>query len=224
MEPTYISSLWAGILTFVSPCILPMLPIYYSYLAGGIAGQAKDEGSNRKERLFINSIGFVLGFTIVFVLLGAAATSIGAFLRSHRNEFVIASGIVIIIFGLNFLGILKIGILNIEKRFEFRFEGLKFFSSVVFGMVFSFGWTGCIVPYLTTVMAMAADSKFMAEGILMLTVYSMGLGIPFIVSALIFEKIKKVFKFIQKNYRIVNIVSGLFLIYSGINMIYPVIF
>jgi len=223
LEPTYIKSLLYGLLTFVSPCILPMLPIYYSYLAGGIAGQANNEGGNHKERLLINSIGFVLGFSTVFVLLGAAATSIGAFLRSHRDEFVIVSGIIIILFGLNFLGILKIGILNVEKRFDYRFERLKFFSSVIFGMVFSFGWTGCIVSYLTPVMAMAADSEMMAEGLLMLTIYSLGLGIPFIVSALIFEKLKKVFKFVQKNYRIINIISGLFLIYSGISMIYPVV-
>ncbi len=219
MDTTYIWSFVNGFLTFVSPCILPMLPIYFSYLAGSIE-DGKGGEKSEKERLFINSIGFVIGFTIVFVLLGAAATSLGSFLRSYRQELKTISGVVIILFGLNFMGVLRIGILDIEKRFDYKFDRLKFFSSIVFGMVFSFGWTGCIVQFLTPVLAMAADSETLAKGLVLLLIYSLGLGVPFIISAIIFDKIKGAFKFIKKNSRIISIISGVLLILLGIAMIF----
>jgi cytochrome c-type biogenesis protein len=196
-----------------------MLPIYFSYLAGSIE-DGKGGEKSEKERLFINSIGFVIGFTIVFVLLGAAATSLGSFLRSYRQELKTISGVVIILFGLNFMGVLRIGILDIEKRFDYKFDRLKFFSSIVFGMVFSFGWTGCIVQFLTPVLAMAADSETLAKGLVLLLIYSLGLGVPFIISAIIFDKIKGAFKFIKKNSRIISIISGVLLILLGIAMIF----
>lgn len=217
IDSDYIMSFVNGVLTFVSPCILPMLPVYFTYLAGNINDEGYGKAEN-KGRLFVNAVGFVLGFAMVFVALGAAATSLGSFLREHRSTLKMISSIIVILFGLNFLGALKIGILNIEKRFEYKFDRLKFFSSIIFGMVFSFGWTGCIVSFLTPVLAMAADSETILKGIVLLTIYSLGLGVPFVISAIIFDNIKESYRFIQRHSRIISIISGFILIGLGIAM------
>ncbi|ABN53166.1 MAG TPA: cytochrome c biogenesis protein CcdA [Hungateiclostridium thermocellum] len=217
----YVTAFAEGILTFVSPCIFPMLPAYFSYLAG--FSDKEDKDGKNKRRLLINSLGFVLGFTIVFTLLGAAATSLGAFLKEHRDVLKIISGIVIIIFGLNFIGILNIGFLNREKRFEYKADSLKFVGSVIFGFCFAFGWTPCISYFLASILALAANSSTMPEGLMLLVVYSLGLGIPFIVSAMIFESIREAFNFIKSNMRIINIISGILLILLGAAMLFNII-
>ncbi|HOM02836.1 MAG TPA: cytochrome c biogenesis CcdA family protein [Acetivibrio sp.] len=217
----YITAFAEGILTFVSPCIFPMLPAYFSYLAG--FSDKEDKDGKNKRRLLINSLGFVLGFTIVFTLLGAAATSLGAFLKNHRDILKIISGIVIIIFGLNFAGILNIGFLNREKRFEYKFDSLRFIGSVIFGFCFAFGWTPCISYFLASVLALAANSATMSEGLLLLSVYSLGLGIPFVVSAMIFESIREAFNFIKSNMKIINIISGVLLILLGAAILFNII-
>lgn len=217
----YMTAFVEGILSFVSPCILPMLPIYFSYLAGS-SGEGAKHGKSKK-RLLINSLGFVLGFTIVFVALGAAATSLGAFLKNHRDILKIISSLVVIFFGLNFIGVFNVGFLNREKRFEYKFDSLKFIGSVIFGFSFAFGWSPCISYFLASVLALAANSATMAEGLMLLAVYSLGLGIPFIISAMIFESIRDAFKFIQSNTRIINIISGILLILLGVAMLFNII-
>ncbi|WP_110463514.1 cytochrome c biogenesis CcdA family protein [Ruminiclostridium sufflavum] len=196
-----------GILTFISPCILPMLPIYFLYLAGE---------SQNKSRLLTNSIGFVIGFTIVFTILGATVTSFGYFLTNHRNLLEKISGLVMILFGLNFTGILKINLLNREKRFDFKFNRLRFLSSVVFGMVFSLGWTPCLGAFLGSALALASNSDTILQGTLLLFLYSVGLGIPFILTSVLFEKVKGAFRQIQKHMAIISIISGVLLIIAGI--------
>lgn len=204
-----------GILTFISPCILPMLPIYFIYLAG----ESEMDGaliSSNKNRLLINSIGFVIGFTLVFITLGATVTSLGHFLSNHRILLEKISGLVMIVFGLNFIGILKIGFLNKEKRIDFKFNRLQFLSSIVFGMVFGLGWTPCLGAFLGSALALASNSKTILQGMLLLFLYSIGLGIPFILSAVLFKKVKGAFKQIQKHSRIISIVSGVLLIVAGV--------
>ncbi|HHW49014.1 MAG TPA: cytochrome c biogenesis protein CcdA, partial [Clostridiaceae bacterium] len=142
-----------GILTFISPCILPLIPVYVFYLAG-----APDDGSRLSEdkhkyTLVINSLGFVAGFTLVFVMLGAAATSIGRLLKENQEILRKVSGIVIVIFGLSFLDVVKPGFLNKEKRFDYKFDKLGFVSSILFGAVFGFGWTPCVGPFLFTALS-----------------------------------------------------------------------
>lgn len=210
-----------GILTFISPCILPMLPIYFIYLAGEaeIAGESDTDEtsiSSNKNRLLINSIGFVIGFTLVFIALGATVTSLGHFLSNHRILLEKISGLIMIVFGLNFIGILKIGFLNKEKRINFKFSRLRFLSSIVFGMVFGLGWTPCLGAFLGSALALASNSKTILQGMLLLLLYSIGLGIPFILSAVLFEKVKGAFRQIQKHSRIISIVSGVLLIVAGI--------
>ena len=204
-----------GILTFISPCILPMLPIYFIYLAG----ESETDGtlvSSNKNRLLINSVGFVIGFTLVFIALGATVTSLGHFLTNHRNLLEKISGIVMVVFGLNFIGILKIGFLNKEKRIDFKFKRLRFLTSIVFGMVFGLGWTPCLGAFLGSALALASNSETILQGMLLLLLYSIGLGIPFIISAILFEKVKGAFKQIQKHSRIISIVSGVLLIVAGL--------
>ena len=209
----YLFTFIEGILTFISPCILPMLPIYFLYLAGISQG---DVAQANKNKLLFNSIGFVIGFTLIFVLLGATVTSIGHFLTGHKDTIRKISGIIMITFGLNFAGIIKLNFLNFEKRLEYKFIKLNFFRSIIFGMVFGFGWSPCLGAFLGSALALASNSKTVLGGIMLLVVYSMGLAIPFVLSAIVFEKIKGVFKQIQKHSGIINKASGLLLIIAGV--------
>ncbi len=211
-ELSYMMVFIEGILTFISPCILPMLPIYFVYLAGNVA----HDNAERKRKLVINAIAFVLGFTIVFTLLGASATAIGNLLEKFREQLEIISGIIIIIFGLNFIGLIKINIFNREKRFKLNTTDMGVFSSILLGMVFSFGWTPCAGPFLASVLLVASVSKTVGEGIILLIVYSMGLGIPFLLTAILFEKLEGIFQKLTKYQRIIKIISGFVLIIMGI--------
>lgn len=192
-----------------------MLPIYFLYLAGE---SEKDESSpaSNKNRLLINSIGFVIGFTMVFVALGATVSSIGYFLVNHRSLLEKVSGLAMIIFGLNFIGVLKIGFLNMEKRIDFKFKSLRFLSSIVFGMIFGFGWTPCLGTFLGSALMLASNSETILQGIILLLLYSIGLGLPFILASVAFDKVKGAFKQIQKHSRTISIVSGVLLIVAGI--------
>ena len=212
---SYFLTFTEGILTFISPCILPMLPIYFLYLAGQSEKDEKLSSSN-KNRLLINSIGFVIGFTLVFTALGATVTSLGHFLVNHRILLERISGLAMIVFGLNFIGILKLNFLNMEKRIDFKFKRLRFLSSIVFGIVFSLGWTPCLGAFLGSALALASNSKTILQGMLLLLIYSIGLGIPFILTSIVFEKVKGAFKQIQKHSRAISIVSGVLLIVAGI--------
>ena len=198
-----------GIVTFISPCLLPMLPIYVSYFAAG---------GTDKRRAFSNSIGFVSGFTIVFVLMGAFAGTIGKLMRDHTVVLNLVTGLIVIVFGLNFLGALKIGFLNRASRKSADVKSLGFFSSMLFGMVFSIGWTPCVGAFLGSALLMASLGGSLLKGISMLLAFSLGLGIPFIASALLIDRLKGTFDFIKRNYRIINIVSGGLLIVVGILM------
>lgn len=223
---SYILSFAEGLLTFVSPCILPMLPVYFFYLAGVSTGEeslayadaAVPEGAagRNKSRLAVNSIGFVIGFTVVFVLLGATATSFGHFLKSHLDIFRKISGIIMVVFGLNFIGILKIGFLNVEKRIEYEVENLNIVKSAIFGITFGFAWTPCLTAFLGSVLLMAGSSGTITQGIVMLLIFSAGLGVPFIFTALVFDKAKDIFMRIRRYNRIINMVSGIVLILAGI--------
>lgn len=198
-----------GIITFISPCLLPMLPIYLSYFAGG---QNKDT-----RRTVIGALGFVLGFTVVFVALGALAGTLGSFLIAHQNVVNIVSGIIVIFFGLNFLGIFKFSLFK-GSKITMKMDNFNFFSLVLFGIIFSIGWTPCVGAFLGSALMLASQQGHALAGMLMLLTYSLGLGIPFILSAVLIQKLKTAFDFIKRNYRIINTLSGCFLILTGIMM------
>ncbi len=204
----YFIAFLEGIITFISPCLLPMLPVYISYFAG------TEEKSAKKT--LINSIGFVCGFTLIFVLMGAMAGIVGGFFARHRVIVNIITGVIVILFGLYFLGIIKI---NLFKGMKTKAkENLGFFSSMLFGTVFSVSWTPCVGAFLGSALALASNEGSFLKGVIMLLLYSMGLGIPFIVTAILIERLKSAFDFIKKNYKIINLVSGIFLIITGVLM------
>ena len=204
----YFISFLEGIITFVSPCLLPMLPIYISYFAGGNERDTK--------RVVKNAMGFICGFTVVFVLLGALAGTLGRFLREYSVIVNIITGLTVMFFGLNFLGVFKLNIFKGTKNA--KADNLGFFSSVLFGVVFSIGWTPCVGAFLGSALMLATSQGNVFQGIVMLLLYSLGLGIPFFISAILIDKLKGVFAFIKKNYRIINAVSGILLVTVGMLM------
>ncbi|MCL1917469.1 MAG: cytochrome c biogenesis protein CcdA [Peptococcaceae bacterium] len=205
----YILLFLEGVLTFISPCLLPLLPVYVSFF---IAGKPD------KRRALINSLGFVAGFTFVFVLLGALAGTIGRLLNEYALLVNITTGTVVIVLGLNFLGVLNIRFLNQTRHQTTQTRDLRFFSSLLFGIVFSIGWTPCVGALLGSALMMASNQGTALSGILMLLVYSLGLGIPFVVSAILIDRLKNVFDFIKRNYQIITMISGILLIIIGILM------
>ena len=204
----YFISLLEGIVTFISPCLLPMLPIYISYFAGG--------SERNNKRVVQNALGFILGFTVVFVLLGALAGSFGRLLKEYHTAVNIITGLIVLFFGLHFLGVFKLPLFKGTKAA--KTDNLGFFSSILFGIVFSIGWTTCVGAFLGSALMLATSQGNVAEGVVMLLFYSLGLGIPFFLSALLIDRLKGAFSFIKKHYRIINIVSGVFLVIIGVLM------
>lgn len=205
----YFISFLEGIITFISPCLLPMLPIYVSYFAGG--------GERSTKKTVVGALGFVTGFTIVFTALGALAGTIGSLLIKYQTVVNIVSGLIVIVFGLNFLGVLNFNFFHgIRKNVDT--ENMGFFSAALFGMIFSIGWTPCVGAFLGSALMLASTQAHMVKGVLMLLSYSLGLGIPFIVSAVLIDKLKGAFNFIKSNYEIINKISGAFLILVGLSM------
>ena len=205
----YFISFLEGIITFISPCLLPMLPIYISYFAGG-------DTKNTKKTL-TGAFGFVFGFTIVFITLGALAGTLGGFLKEYQTAVNIISGLIVILFGLNYLDILKWNLFH-GSRFQINTDNLNFFSSCLFGIIFSIGWTPCVGAFLGSALMLASQQGKTFTGMFMLLAYSLGLGIPFILSAVLIQKLKTTFDFIKQNYKIINTVSGILLIAVGIMM------
>lgn len=205
----YIISFLEGIITFVSPCLLPMIPIYVSYFAGG--------GERSRKKTFLGALGFVLGFTAVFMTLGSLAGTIGSFLKQYQTAVNIISGLVVIFFGLNFLDVLKLNLFRGMTK-TVRTDNMGFFSSMLFGMIFSIGWTPCVGAFLGSALMLASQQGHVLEGILMLLAYSIGLGIPFTLSAVLIDYLKSTFDFIKKHYQIINLISGIFLVLIGVLM------
>ena len=205
----YVISFLEGIVTFISPCLLPMLPIYISYFAGG--------GERSTKKTLTGAIGFVVGFTVVFTLMGALAGTVGSFLKEHQTAVNIISGIVVIFFGLNFLGVFKLNLFKGSNR-SVDTNNMGFFSALLFGVIFSLGWTPCVGAFLGSALMLASQQGSVLAGTFMLLAYSLGLGVPFILSAVLIDKLKSAFDWIKRNYRVINIVSGSLLILIGILM------
>ena len=205
----YLISFLEGVITFISPCLLPMLPVYVSYFAGG---RERSGGKTLKAAL-----GFVAGFSLTFIALGTLAGTVGGFLRSHQTAVNIVSGLIVIFFGLNFLGILR---LNLFRGSSHRVEtgNMGFFSALVFGLVFSVGWTPCVGAFLGSALMLASQQGQALTGMLMLLAYSLGLGIPFVISALLIDYLKSAFDWIKRNYRVINAVCGWLLVLMGLLM------
>ncbi len=205
----YLITFLEGIITFISPCILPMIPVYITYFANG--------EENKKETV-ANALGFVLGFSIVFVCLGAFAGFLGGFLVRYETLVNVISGLIVVIFGLNFMGVLRIDFLNKTRKAEVEVRSTGFGSTIIFGIVFSIGWTPCVGTFLGSALMLASQQGTALQGIIMLILYSVGLGIPFVLSALLIDRLKSFFDVIKRNYRTINMVSGGLLVIVGVMM------
>ena len=205
----YLVSFLEGIVTFLSPCLLPMLPIYVSYFAGG--------GQRSTGKTLRCALGFVVGFTAVFTAMGALAGSIGSLLVRYQRIVNLVSGIIVIVFGLNYLGLFRWNLFHGGSR-VLDAQDMTFFSAALFGIIFSLGWTPCVGAFLGSALALATQQGHILEGTLMLLAYSLGLGIPFLLSAVLIDALKGAFDWVKRHYQIINLLSGGFLILIGILM------
>lgn len=205
----YLISFLEGIITFISPCLLPMLPIYLSYFAGG--------GQRSTRKTLTGVSGFVLGFTLVFMALGALAGTVGSFLTRYSAAVNLVGGAIVAVFGLNYMGLLKLNLFR-GGRGTMQGRELGFFSALVFGMVFSVGWTPCVGAFLGSALMLAGQQGHVLEGMAMLLCYSLGLGIPFLFSAVLIDRLKSTFNWIKAHYDVINRVAGGLLVLVGILM------
>lgn len=210
----YFLTFTEGIITFISPCLLPMLPIYITFFAGNPSAE-----ENKKATL-LRALGFVAGFTLVFTLLGATAGVFGKIIKEYSLVFNIIGGFVLIAFGLNYMQVLKLPFLNNTKKLKTNLKITGFLSSLLFGIIFSIGWTPCVGAFLGSALMLAANSQSAIKGITLLFIYSLGLGIPFILSAFLIGSLKQSFDKIKKHYHIINFISGLLLIMIGLLLMF----
>ena len=208
----YLLTFLEGIASFISPCILPMIPIYIAYFMG------KEEKNMKKA--ILNSIGFVLGFTFVFILLSVFASSFGEYVSENMKYFKIIFGVLIIMLGLNYMEILKIKLLEKTKNININIKNFNFIKAFLFGIFFSISWTPCIGTFLSSALLLIAKNQELIKGVTLILLYSIGIGIPFIISTILIEKMKKIFNFIKKNYDIVKKISGILLLIMGIYVMF----
>lgn len=208
---SYFVTFLEGLISFISPCVLPLLPVYILYFAG-------DEAEGKKGRLLLHAIGFVLGFTILFMLLGIFASGIGNFLVRYGMVVNFVTGAIVILFGLHYTGLLRISPMNRTAKLKTDIKPNNFFSSILFGAVFAIGWSPCTGAFLGSALMMASQQSSWFQGMLSLLAYSLGLGVPFILCAVLIDSLKNAFALIKRHYRIINLVCGIFLIIIGILM------
>jgi len=208
----------AGLVSFLSPCVLPLVPPYLGYLGGTTIEQmtSAQVGSELRRRVLLASLFFVLGFTTVFVALGAGASVLGQWIQSHRAELSLIAGLIIIGFGLHFLGILRISLLYREARIHREMRGASLAGAFVMGLAFAFGWTPCIGPILAAILAVAASEQTVARGAGLLAVYSAGLGIPFMLAAFAVEPFAAFLARFRRHLLKVERVMGGLLVLTGI--------
>jgi cytochrome c-type biogenesis protein len=208
----------AGVLSFVSPCVLPLIPSYLTYVTGVSFKELTDEESRTKLRwaTVSHSLLFISGFSTVFILMGASTSYLGQLLARYQYWIMKGGGVLIILLGIHFTGIVTFPFLQMEKRFELRKKPLGYVGSFLVGIIFAAGWTPCIGPILSTILIYASASQSFTTGIWLLAVYSMGLAVPFFLSSLAFNTFLSAFDRIKRYMRVITIVSGLFLIAIGI--------
>jgi cytochrome c-type biogenesis protein len=213
----------AGLVSFLSPCVLPLVPPYLVYLGGTSMEQMTDEKGLERDvwlRVILASVFFVLGFTTIFVALGAGASAFGQLIGQYKTELATASGVVIILFGLHFLGVLKIPLLYTEARYQANTAGASLIGAYVIGLAFAFGWTPCVGPILATVLAVATREDSLFAGVKLLLAYSLGLGIPFILAAVAIRPFLSFMQKFRRHLGTVEKVMGLLLVCVGLLFVF----
>ncbi len=218
---TFIAAFFAGVISFISPCVLPLVPAYISIMSGvSLEELVNDNSAKKKTKILISSLVFILGFSLVFVLLGASATYVGKFLLTRMTIIRIIAGAVIITFGMHLTGIFKIKFLLYEQRINKQRSKVGYISTFFIGMAFAFGWSPCLGPILSGILGIAAMKEHVSQGMVLLSVYSLGLGLPFFLTAIATNYSIGVFKRIKRHMRLVEIVSGIFLIIIGVLILF----
>jgi cytochrome c-type biogenesis protein len=209
----------AGMVSFLSPCVLPLVPPYLGYLGGTTIDQLGSKGeidAHVWRRVVLASVFFVLGFTTVFVGFGASASLLGQWIQAYKSQLAVFAGIVIILFGLHFLGVLRLPLLYREARFRVSGQGASFAGAYLMGLAFAFGWTPCIGPVLGTVLSLAASEASLGAGVRLLLVYSLGLGIPFVLAAVAIGPFLGFLKRFRRHLGRVEMAMGLLLVVTGV--------
>ncbi|MCM8803679.1 MAG: cytochrome c biogenesis protein CcdA [Candidatus Omnitrophica bacterium] len=215
--PVFVSFI-AGITSFFSPCILPLIPIYLSYITGCSIEESKEKNLSKK-RVLLSSLCFIIGFTTIFTLLGATSTFIGNFIGTRKNIFKYIGGLIMIIFGFHILGILKIKKLYEEKRIKMKRFEYKYISAFFLGIGLASAWTPCVGPVLSSILILSSMEETVKRGILLLFLYSMGIGVPFILISIFINRVSDFLNKIKKHYKKIEIFIGCLLIISGISLI-----
>ncbi len=214
---SYIVAFMAGLLTYLSPCLLPLIPAFIAYITGVSFSDLKDKEkkSEVRKKTIIHSLLFIAGFSIIFILLGLTATVIGKTLFKYQKLIRIIGGILIMLFGLQLLGILKLNFLTKERQFRVATKGASYLSSFLIGVTFAAAWTPCAGPILGSILVLAGTKANVALGAKLLTVYSIGIALPFFITALLVSSFLEISKKLQKFISVINIIGGVFLIIIG---------
>ncbi len=203
----------AGLISFLSPCVLPLIPGYIAFISGSTFNELLEKKINLAPIIY-----FTLGFSIIFIIFGMAATFVGQLLLKNSNELRIIAGLIIIIFSLQVIGVLKLNFLNFEKKFHSK-NNKGLFAPLILGMAFAFGWTPCIGPILGSILILASTEESINKGILLLSFYSLGLAIPFILSGYLFQKFITISKNLKKRMNLITKIGGSLLLITGILII-----
>lgn len=210
----YLITFLEGVITFISPCLLPLLPVYVAYFAGGVRGEG-DAANSGVGRTLASALAFVAGFTLLFTLMGAFAGSLGGFFSENQTVLNVVCGLVVVFFGLHFMGVVTIPALQKTLRADMDRPPRGPLSSFLFGIVFAIGWTPCVGAFLGSALSMAAAAGSTLQGIALLVCYSLGLGVPFVVSALLIDQLEGAFTWVKRHYQTINVVCGALLVVVG---------
>ncbi len=215
-NPSYVAAFAAGVVSFLSPCVLPLVPGYVSLISGASVETLQDADRKLLRTVLFNSLTFILGFSVVFISLGAAATGVGQITRQYHRELSIIGGLVIFVFGLHLTGLLKINALYADKRLHGLKGGAGPVGSFLVGFAFAFGWTPCIGPILAAIIFMAGSQDTVLKGIVLLAVYSLGLAVPFLLTSLGVNRFLSFYGKFRRHLHTVEVISGIFLIVFGL--------
>src|SRR6266704_950699 len=210
--PLPIAAFVAGLVSFLSPCVLPLVPGYVSLISGAGVEELKSQESHLLRKVMLNSIGFILGFSIVFIALGAISTQVGQLMARYKSVLAQVAGVVIILFGLHLTGIFKIKALYTDARLHSIKGSSTPFGAFVIGFAFAFGWTPCLGPILSTILGFAADASTVTKGILLLWVYSLGLAVPFLLTSILIDRFMEFYGWFRRYLHAVEVCSGVLLI------------
>ncbi len=218
--PLPIAAFFAGLVSFLSPCVLPLVPGYVSLISGVGVQELQSHGSQSLRKVMLNSIGFILGFSVVFVTLGAVSTEVGQLLAQYKSTLARVAGVVIVLFGLHLTGLFRINALYADKRLHNVKGGSTLWGAFLIGFAFAFGWTPCVGPILAVILGFAAAQDSVVSGIVLLGVYSMGLAVPFLLTALGVERFLKFYSRFRSHLHVVEVASGAFLIVLGVLLVF----